>query len=76
MPQIASFDGIDLYMYFRDHAPPHVHAFYGDDEALVVIADGSVYAGKLPARRLVLVQDHVASRVEELLTRWTAYGGG
>lgn len=76
MPQLASFDGIDICTYFRDHAPPHVHAFYGDDEALVVVADGSVYAGALPTRKLVLVQEYVAANVEELLARWATYGGG
>lgn len=25
-------------MYYRDHAPPHFHGFYGDDEALIEIA--------------------------------------
>lgn len=49
MPRLASFDGVDIYMYFKDHAPPHVHAFHGDDEALVVIRDGSVYAGHCQA---------------------------
>lgn len=76
MPQLASFDGIDVCMYFRDHAPPHVHAFHGDDEVLVVISDCSVYAGDLPARKLALVRAYVAANVEELLARWATYGGG
>lgn len=76
MPRLASFDGVDIYMYFKDHAPPHVHAFYGDDEALFVIADGSVYAGSLPGHKLGLVRDYVAANEQELLARWAAYGGG
>mgnify|MGYP001172828208 FL=1 len=76
MPQIASFDGIELYMYFRDHAPPHVHAFYGDDEALVVVADGALFAGQLPARRLALVRAYIAPRRDELLNLWETFGGG
>jgi Domain of unknown function (DUF4160) len=26
MPRISQFYGIAIYMYYRDHAPPHVHA--------------------------------------------------
>ncbi len=76
MPQLASFDGIDIYMYFKDHAPPHVHAFHGDDEVLVVIRDGSVYAGSLPGRKVELVRDYVAANTQELMARWATYGGG
>ena len=63
-------------MYFRDHAPPHVHAFHGDDEVLVVVTDGSVYAGSLPGPKLLLVRRFVAADVDQLLTRWASYGGG
>ena len=40
MPRISQFYGILIYMYYRDHAPPHFHAIYGDDEALVDIGSG------------------------------------
>lgn len=56
MPKIASLDGVDIYMYFKDHAPPHVHAFYGDDEVLVVVRDGSVHTGSIPTSKLSLVR--------------------
>jgi hypothetical protein len=29
MPRISEFYGILVYMYYRDHAPPHFHAIYG-----------------------------------------------
>lgn len=32
-PELERIDGIVLVVYGRDHLPPHVHAFYGDDEA-------------------------------------------
>jgi hypothetical protein len=35
MPRIAKFYGIAIYMYFRDHAPPHFHAIYGRYDAEV-----------------------------------------
>src|SRR5208283_614651 len=42
MPRISQFYGIAVYMYYRDHAPPHFHAIYGDDEAIIDIASGAV----------------------------------
>ena len=33
MPRLSKFYGIAIYMYYRDHAPPHFHAICGDDEA-------------------------------------------
>jgi hypothetical protein len=76
MPKLASLEGVDIYMYFKDHAPPHVHALYGDDEVLVVIRDGSVYAGFLQPRKLALVAAYVAANADELLARWASCGGG
>ena len=75
MPRLASLDGVDIYMYFKDQAPPHLHALYGEDEALVAIRDGSVYTGSLPPNKLALVVAYVAGNTEELLARWAAYGG-
>lgn len=31
-------------MYYRDHAPPHFHAEYGDNEITVEIETGQVMA--------------------------------
>lgn len=76
MPKLVTLDGVDIYMYFKDQAPPHVHAFYGDDEALVVIRDGSIYAGALPTQKLALVKVYLAENVVDLLARWSTYGGG
>ena len=46
MPELSRFLGIVITMFYRDHAPPHFHAFYGDFEIEVSIADG-VVTGKL-----------------------------
>ena len=45
-----------LAMYFRDHAPPHFHAIYGDHEAGVEIRTGAA-TGRLPKRAVAHVQD-------------------
>lgn len=37
MPTISVFYGIVVQMFWNDHAPPHFHALYGDDEAVIEI---------------------------------------
>jgi hypothetical protein len=37
MPSISTFYGIVIYMYWADHPPPHIHAIYGGEEALLEI---------------------------------------
>ena len=32
MPRISHFYGISIYMYYANHAPPHLHAFYGREK--------------------------------------------
>ena len=48
MPEISRFYGIVIYIFFREHDPPHFHAIYGEHEALVGIQTLSVLAGRLP----------------------------
>lgn len=57
-------------MYWNDHAPPHFHAIYGDDEALIRIDDGTVFAGALPRTALRLVQEWAELRRAELIANW------
>jgi len=49
MPQVSSFYGIVITMYFGDHAPPPFHARYGEEGAKIEIAGGEVLAGSLSA---------------------------
>ncbi len=37
MPCIKTIDSIKLYIYARDHNPPHFHAIYGEKEELIEI---------------------------------------
>jgi len=45
MPEISRFYGIIVRMYFDDHAPPHFHAFYGDDSVVIDIQFLAVSSG-------------------------------
>ena len=55
MPEISRFYGIRIFINFDDHLPPHFHAEYGDDEALININTLVIYRGALPARALRLL---------------------
>ena len=70
MPEIARFYGIIIYLYVKDHNPPHIHAEYGDYEALFEIKTMKRYSGKLPARAEKLVKDWIELHQVELLEDW------
>lgn len=48
MPRISEFYGIAVYIYYRDHNPPHFHAIYGELEAIIEIRTGRILEGRLP----------------------------
>ena len=55
MPEISLFYGIRITMYWSDHNPPHFHAEYGNNKAIVLIEDGTISEGYLPKRQLKFV---------------------
>ncbi|MDH5564731.1 MAG: DUF4160 domain-containing protein, partial [Nitrospirota bacterium] len=50
MPEISRFFGIVIKMFFDDHKPPHFHAEYGSDLALIDIRTLAEFSGRLPPR--------------------------
>jgi hypothetical protein len=56
MPELCRFLGIVIYMYYKDHAPPHFHAEYAEFEITVEIESG-VVTGEFPRRALNLVME-------------------
>jgi len=69
MPVISRFFGIAIYMYWRDHAPPHFHARYQDDEVKVDLETG-VVTGHMPRRALRMVEEWRMLHQEELMQDW------
>jgi precorrin-6B methylase 2 len=69
MPIISRFFGIVVYMYWRDHCPPHFHAKYQDDEIVVDIESGQV-SGRISVRALRLIEEWRLLHVEELRKNW------
>jgi len=70
MPEICRFYGIIIRMYFDDHPPPHFHAYYGGDEAIIGIENIVLLEGLLPPRALGLVAEWGALHQEELMNAW------
>ncbi len=71
MPEISRFYGIIIYMYVKDHNPPHFHAKYNEFEGTFSIENFAVLNGKLPSKALSLVIEWASQHQEELLENWT-----
>lgn len=56
-------------MFYRDDAPPHFHASYGEFEITAGIEDG-VVSGKFPRRALTHVLEWHQLHKDELLADW------
>jgi Domain of unknown function (DUF4160) len=76
VPRISSFYGIAIYMYYRDHTPPHFHAIYGDSEATFSIETADVLDGRLPRRARSLVAEWASANRAELAQSWDLARGG
>ena len=70
MPVVSRFFGIVIVFYWEDHLPPHFHAKYSGDEAMIDIRTGAVLRGGLPRRALSLVDEWRAMHVDELMKNW------
>ncbi|CAA7616607.1 conserved hypothetical protein [Magnetospirillum sp. LM-5] len=70
MPTLSTFYGILIQMFWNDHAPPHFHALYAEDEALVDIRTLAVIEGNLPRRALALVLEWAQEHRAELMEDW------
>lgn len=57
-------------MYWREHPPPHIHAFYQGFEALIRIDTGEVMAGRLPPVALRIILPWIERRRLELMANW------
>jgi hypothetical protein len=70
MPTISNFLGIVIRMYYRDHPPPHFHAYYQEHEAKIAIETRAVISGHLPRRALALVREWAELHQQQLRANW------
>ncbi len=69
MPEGSRFLGIVIGMFYKDHAPPHFHAVYGEYEVTVEIKTG-VVQGQFPKRALCHVLEWYELHRTELVEDW------
>jgi hypothetical protein len=70
VPTISTFFGIAIRMYYDDHGPPHFHAYYSEDMALISLETLEVLQGRLPRRALSLVLEWAQEHRSELREDW------
>lgn len=72
MPTISSFYGIIIMMYLfdKEHNPPHIHAFYGEFDASFRIDSGEILEGTFPKNGVKLVKEFIRIYQDELQKMW------
>lgn len=64
------------YYMFNDHVPPHFHAQYNGNQALIDIINCRVLKGYLPKRQLKLVLAWAEIHKDELMQNWELTNSG
>lgn len=67
MPNVDKIDGVKINVNPNDHVPPHVHALYADEEALIDIRTREVIEGYLPRRQKAIARKYVKDNETDLL---------
>ncbi len=70
MPEVSSFQGIRVTMYYNDHPPPHFHVRYGGQKAIVTIEAPALWAGYFPSSQLNLVKEWAVRNQIALNENW------
>ena len=70
LPEISLFFGIRITINYNDHVPPHFHAEYNGEKALVDIINVRIIKGYLPKRQLKLVLAWAEIHKDELMQNW------
>ena len=70
MPEISLFFGIRVTINYNDYIPPHFHAEYNGNKALIEIDGARVIKGALPSRQLKLILAWCVLHQDELMQNW------
>jgi len=70
LPRVSKFFGISVYVYYDDHPPPHFHAVYAGQEAVIQIEELKMVRGALPPRVFGLVLEWAFQHRPELGEVW------
>ena len=72
MGELFRIGSLVVNMRFKDdkqHHKPHVHAKYGNDEAVVGV-DGELLAGELPVKQMKILVGSLAFHEEDVYAAW------
>ena len=69
MPEICRFFGIIIFLYWKDHNPPHIHFTYGDYECSISVLD-RIVDGQAPAKVIAKVNEWINLHEAEILSLW------
>jgi len=70
MPEICRFFGIIIRMFFDEHAPPHFHAEYQGNKA-VIDFNGNIMKGNMKSKTATrLVREWIDLHLNELEEDW------
>lgn len=72
MPRVTKVGNIELRINPGDHHPAHVHVFCGDEEVVLVIADGAIYVGSASATTLAVARAYLAAHRDDVTDRFFA----
>lgn len=73
MAVISMFYGIIISIFFydnRQHNLPHIHVKYQGETAVFSIPEGEMIEGKLPNKKVRLIQAWIEIHQEELMANW------
>ncbi len=69
MPEISRFFGIILFLYWKDHNPPHVHFSFGEYQCNIGVID-RIVDGQAPAKVVAMVNKWLDLHEPEVLSLW------
>jgi len=70
MPIVSLFFGIKITFNLDDHSPPHFHAEYAGNKAVINILECVAIKSSLPKRQLKLVLAWAEIHKDELMQNW------
>ena len=73
MPRIKRIGSIKIYIYARDHNPPHFHAIYAEFEELIEIKSLNSYSGSLPKTPRKKVIEWASENKVYLMKKWMEF---
>lgn len=73
MPCIKIIDSVKIYMYSRDHNPPHFHVMYAEFEELIEIKSLETYTGSISKKQRKKVIDWASAKQDYLMKKWLEF---